>query len=124
MTEHIPEYLASHAVHGDRLDFNLTDELKLLRSDLERGGRKAVTLSKNHGTSVVLIALAQGNHIADHQAPGAISIQVLDGLVRLVASGQSQTAPAGTLMVLGPGSVHSLEAEADSAILLTISPPT
>ena len=65
------------------------------------------------------IALRVGTSLAEHENPGAATVQVLHGRVTLVAGENRWNGSPGDLMTI-PDTRHSLEAEADSVLLLTL----
>ncbi|MHA7661913.1 cupin domain-containing protein [Mycolicibacterium sp. HS_4_1] len=85
------------------------------------GGRSAHTVfgGHEHALRQTLIALADGNELAEHESPGEATLQVLQGRVRLVAEQASWDGMAGDHIII-PSSRHSLKALADSVVLLTV----
>jgi len=67
-----------------------------------------------------LIALAAGQTLSEHESPGEATLQVLRGRVSLVSTGESSEGAAGDFLVI-PNCRHSVDAIADSAILLTVA---
>ena len=61
--------------------YDLERHLRALRSDapIQAHGRDSVTLVRDAGFDLVLVALAQGGRLPEHRAPGAISVLVLGG---------------------------------------------
>ncbi|MCW3844013.1 cupin domain-containing protein [Micromonospora yasonensis] len=85
-------------------------------------GRSARTV---HGGSTsplrqTLIALVAGHALEEHASPGAATLQVLRGQVRLVAQDRSWPGSAGDLLVI-PDARHALHADEDSVVLLTVA---
>ena len=78
---------------------------------------------KGHALRQVLIALAAGQMLAEHDNPGEATVQVLHGHVRLAAGETSWDGSPGDLLIV-PGSRHTLEALKDAAVLLTVVPST
>lgn len=83
-------------------------------------GRCARTMIGGTGQRAVLMALAQGSALAEHDAPGAATLQVVTGRVRLIAGEKEWSLAAGDLLRIPPQR-HSVEADADSAFLLTVA---
>ncbi len=83
-------------------------------------GRSARTVHGGAALRQTLIALAAGHALAEHASPGDATLQVLRGRVRLVAQDRSWTGGAGDLLVI-PDARHSLHADEDSAVLLTVA---
>ncbi|MEZ4491826.1 MAG: cupin domain-containing protein [Dehalococcoidia bacterium] len=123
MADHIPEYLRSHVLAGDRLSVSLTDRARELASQLTPGGRAAVTLVKEAGITVVLLALAKSNELTDHHAPGAATVQVLEGQIEIAGGARPITGEAGALVTFAPGVEHSIKALTDSTVLVTVVAP-
>ena len=123
MVDHIPAVLNDHPLAADSLAFSLADEIETLEASTEAGGRNAITLLKENGTSVVLIAMDKGNRIAEHKAPGVVTIHVLKGHIEITGDDRTIAGRPGTLLAFRPAIVHSLHASEASAVLLTVSPP-
>ncbi len=105
--------------------FDLPEEM----ADSERkkpwpSGIYAKTLFKKHDLRVVLISMQNAAHMKEHHADGTLSIQVLKGQLHVSVNGKSHDLPTGTLFTLGHSIRHDVEANADSAFLLTISWPS
>lgn len=85
------------------------------------GGRSAHTVfgGHEHALRQTLIALADGNELAEHESPGEATLQVLQGRVRLVAEQAGWDGMAGDHIII-PSTRHSLKALADSVVLLTV----
>jgi quercetin dioxygenase-like cupin family protein len=99
----------------------------LAREHLERArsapsGRSSETVygGQQHTLRQTLIALVAGQGLDEHENPGEATIHVIEGRVRLRAGEDSWRGAAGHLIVV-PDSRHSLEAEEDAAILLTVA---
>ena len=58
--------------------------------------------------------------LAEHENPGEATVHVLHGRVRLVAGAQSWEGRKGDLLIV-PLAAHSLEADENSAVLLTVA---
>ena len=85
------------------------------------GGHRARTLVKDAELRVVLVALAAGARLAEHHAPGRITIQTLSGHLIVRAAGEAVTLPAGHLLTLARTVPHEVEAREASVFLLTIA---
>ncbi|MGB8406930.1 MAG: cupin domain-containing protein [Mycobacterium sp.] len=85
------------------------------------GGRSAHTVygGHEHALRQTLIALADGNELAEHESPGEATLQVLQGRVQLVGEQASWDGMAGDHLII-PSTRHSLRALADSVVLLTV----
>lgn len=119
-----------HEQTSKRLDrklahIDLEAEIVLLRSgeDYARVGRSAKTLVKRSDMRVLLIAMREGARVAEHTAPGPLTVGVLQGRLRMNVADGTVELPAGHLLGLDRNEQHDVEALANSAFLLTIAWP-
>jgi quercetin dioxygenase-like cupin family protein len=114
---------AQHTVAGPALAFDLGAEQAALRHEhgWVAGGHVAKTIVKEHHLSVVLIALQAGAALHEHVAQGPVTIHCLSGSVRIGVAGQDQVLTAGHLLVLDGGVRHSVTADRESNVLLTVA---
>ena len=99
----------------------LADEhLKIARQ--ASSGRSAHTVygGQEHILRQTLVALRSGTLMDEHENPGEATIQVLRGQVTINAGEANLTGSAGDLLIV-PQAMHSLTAEDDSVILLTVA---
>lgn len=89
-----------------------------------QSGLYAKTLYKSDDFRTVLITMERAAHMKEHHTDGTISIHVLKGSVRVHAQGQTHDLGTASLFTLAPSIKHDVEAQEDSAFLLTISWPT
>jgi len=61
--------------------------------------------------------------IQDHHADGTISVQVLNGLIRLAVQDDSHDLSPGNVVALGASIKHQVHALEESVFLLTVSWP-
>lgn len=110
---------------GDSLHFRIEEELERTGGDdaLEKHGRVARTLAKDGPLRLTLVVLAPGGELEEHRAPGPVTIQPLEGEVRLSTMGEHQDLKVGDLLVLGPGVPHAVSSSAGGAFLLTVVHP-
>ncbi len=110
---------------GSALTFDLTMESRQLRAEeaWRAGSHNAKTLVKERDFRVVAVAIKAGGRMQQHHAPGRISIQTLDGQIRIHLPDQTVDLAAGQLLTLGPGIVHDVEGIRESTFLLTIAWP-
>ena len=67
-----------------------------------------------------VMAFKAGTQLSEHQNPGEATVFVLRGCVRLQAGDESWQGKAGDLLIV-PDGLHSLHAEEDCAILMTVA---
>ncbi len=89
-----------------------------------QAGQYARTLFKKHDLRIVLITMERGAHMKEHHADGTISVQVLNGKLRMNVGNRPYELTAGNLFTLAASIRHDVEALDDSAFLLTISWPS
>lgn len=104
--------------------FDLPGSAAALRSEAgyTGSGRSGTTLVKNSEVRVVLQALRQGADLAEHHAPGPITVQVLEGELEFTVADSVHTLRPGSLLVLPAGVPHAVHAVQDVVFLLTIVP--
>jgi len=85
-------------------------------------GRAADTAFGGHEKTLrqTVMAFRAGTQLSEHQNPGEATVFVLRGCVRLRAGNDSWQGKTGDLLIV-PDGLHSLEAEEDSAILMTVA---
>jgi quercetin dioxygenase-like cupin family protein len=113
---------STDALAAPILHFNLDDERQklLTQEEYQRGGQASTTLVKEVDLRIVLICLRASGRMEAHKASGPISVQPLQGSLRLALPDRTAELAVGDLLVLEPGMVHDVEAIEDSSFLLTI----
>ena len=100
----------------------LSEEL-LAKARAEHAGRAGRTLPHPvDGLRQTVIALREDAELAEHESPGPASLQVLRGRVRLVA-GDEVTALGAHHVAPIPNRRHSLHADEDAVVLLSVAVP-
>jgi quercetin dioxygenase-like cupin family protein len=104
------------------LQFDLDVERKKLLAQpaYEKSGQASTTLVKEADFRVVLICLRTTGRMEKHKSSGPVSIQPIDGRLRLVLPDRTSVLTFGDLLVLESGIVHDVEAIEDTTFLLTI----
>ncbi len=82
--------------------------------------RNAITIFKSESMRIVLVALHEGAEMKTHQAPGMISVQVMEGHIIFKTEQNTSERTAGQMLVLHEGIPHSVIAKKESIFLLTL----
>ena len=80
----------------------------------------AETMVKEPGLRVVLIALKAGGRLPKHRARASITVQAVEGTVRLTVEGSTIELTEGSLVAVAAGVPHDLETVAPGAVLVTM----
>jgi quercetin dioxygenase-like cupin family protein len=83
-------------------------------------GRKATTILTGTVMRSTLIALAEGTELSEHDSPAAATLQVIRGRATLLSGDRRWPLAAGQVMPIPP-TRHSLRADTDAAVLLTVA---
>ena len=67
---------------------------------------------------MVLIALKEGQKLAEHLAPAELMVNVIEGSIEFTMIDKPHTINAGEFMLVGEGVPHSVVAKADSKVML------
>src|SRR5690606_22476058 len=88
-------------------------------------GRAARTLTPGDGAVLkqTMMALTEGEQLAEHRAPGPATIQVLQGEVVLRTGGTNLELAQGHWAAI-PIASHDLLATSDAVVLLTVAMPS
>ena len=115
-------YLRTHNLAAEHPQI----DLHAARAELEQlagptQDRRGETPVRQGGLSVVLAHLRRGLAVQEHSAPGAVTLQVLRGRVRVKLGEGTLDAGAETLVAFDARVRHAVEAVDDSALLLTLA---
>lgn len=83
--------------------------------------RNAITVFKTNGMRIVLIALHAGAEMIKHTAGGIISIQVLEGQIKITTDLQSVELGQGQMLALHKRIPHCVLAINETIFLLTLT---
>jgi quercetin dioxygenase-like cupin family protein len=102
--------------------FDLDEVAKRLRSEDHpvRHGHKQMTVFRGEHITHVVFAFEQDGHLAEHSAPGLVTIHVHAGRLRIAADGSQHDLGPGQLLVLAPGVPHDVRATEESVMMLTV----
>lgn len=101
-----------HAQPGEIID------IRPLGSRLKE--RVTSTLAKTEALELLRLVIPAGTQIPQHQVPGEITVQCLEGQVIFDAGSTNRELVAGDLLFLNGGTPHALQAVKDSSVLVTI----
>ena len=105
------------------LQFDISHEIKQLRLEdsWQRGtGRSSKTLVKHPDFRIVLTLMKPGSRMHEHRTDARISIQAVMGRIKLHLPQRTVELSAGQLLALDSEVPHDVEAEEESAFLLTV----
>src|SRR5579883_2376827 len=74
-------------------------------------GHVAATIVKEQDVREVLVVMPAGANLHPHQPDESVVLHVLEGLVRVHLPGETVLAAVGTVLTLGEGTLHDVEAE-------------
>ncbi|WP_152053299.1 cupin domain-containing protein [Tautonia marina] len=81
---------------------------------------RTTTLVKADRLEVLRLVLPAGKAIAEHRAPGPITVHCLEGRVAFSALGEERELEAGRMLHLEAGEPHALRGIEDASLLVTI----
>lgn len=118
-----------HAMIRDTLSTSiiqcdLLEEIQNLHKEdawLQNTGPSSTTLVKHPDLRIVLLTMKKKMCMHQHSTAARISVQTLVGHIRLRLPDHTVELPAGQLLVLDQCVPHDVEAQEDSAFLLTLS---
>jgi quercetin dioxygenase-like cupin family protein len=115
----------SRRLDAPMLRLDLAKELEELRQGalFRANDHNAKTLVKHPDLRVILMAFKSGATLSQHHTVGRLTLQTLEGRVRLTLESERIELSEGVLLALGPSISHDLEAVEPSAVLLTIAWP-
>jgi quercetin dioxygenase-like cupin family protein len=102
----------AHANPGDVIDVRpLGDRLSTAQT---------TTLVRSGKLEIVRLVMPAGKEIAEHKAPGEITVHCLEGRIAFTALGKIQELTAGQLLYLNAGEPHAVKCIENASFLLTI----
>jgi quercetin dioxygenase-like cupin family protein len=81
---------------------------------------KTSTLLKTEKVEVIRLVMTAGKVLAEHKAPGELTVYCIEGRIAFTALGQSHELTAGQLIYLSAGEPHSVRCLENASLLLTI----
>ncbi|HEX8391187.1 MAG TPA: cupin domain-containing protein [Longimicrobium sp.] len=83
-------------------------------------GRASTPVARTAGMRILLVSLGAGGELAEHTAPGPISVQALRGDLRFSTGGHATELAPGDLITLDAQIPHAVQSRAGGSFLLTI----
>jgi quercetin dioxygenase-like cupin family protein len=94
----------------------------LLAVDASRGTRDPFVVHQDDSARAVLVVLAPGQELGQHQVKENAWISVVEGTVQVEASDEQVELRQGGLMRFAPGERHSVSSTDGARILMLLSP--
>jgi quercetin dioxygenase-like cupin family protein len=103
--------------------FDLIATAARLRAGKEyaANGRSAQTLAKAPQMNVVLTVINEGVELAEHAAPGSVTLTVVEGEIAFMSGDDERVVKAGNSVVFAGDVRHSVRGESEAAFLLVIA---
>lgn len=106
---------------GEEHSFDLRSVAARLRR--EKGtdaGHQQETIYRFGTTTLAVFVFDAGAGLPEHRADGLVTIHLLDGAITVRTPDNAFALTPGGIVTLTPGKRHSVEAGAESAMLLTV----
>lgn len=102
--------------------FDLDEVAAGLRSEdhPSRHGHRQMTLFQRDHITHVAFAFDADGHLAEHSAPGLVTIHVHAGRLQVTAAGEKHDMGPGEVLVLAPNVPHDVRASEESVMMLTV----
>lgn len=107
---------------GPVAPLDLPDLARVLRAEPHpaKDGHRQAGLVHRGPLRLLLFAFEAGGRLAEHRAPGLVVIHCLQGELTVEAQGVTHRLGSGEAVMLDPDVPHSVQASADSDMLLTV----
>lgn len=121
--EATPQRKQDHVIDAPLVQIDIPAFAKQLKqeSTWKESDRNSITVFKTDGMSIVLIALHKGAEMPRHNTDGIISVQVLEGQIKITADIKTVELSAGHMLTLHENIPHSVLAIKESLFLLTLT---
>ena len=94
----------------------------LTELDAPEGTRDPVVLESVDGARAVMLALAPGQELREHEVKERAWVTVVEGEARIESNGDRVQGGPGTLVTVEPGERHSVATDGGARILLFLAP--
>jgi mannose-6-phosphate isomerase-like protein (cupin superfamily) len=95
---------------------------RLTEIDAPDGTRDPVVLDTADGARAVMLAIAPGQELREHEVKERMWVTVVEGRAQIECGGESVDAGPGTLVSFEPSERHSVASEGGARILLFLAP--
>ena len=101
---------------------NLNTIAANLRAESNAGerGHRQETIYKHGKVTLALFMFDRFSHLPEHVAEGIVTMHVLKGWMKISAGTVEHELRAGQMLALAPGVRHSLKAEEESEVLVSV----
>jgi quercetin dioxygenase-like cupin family protein len=108
--------------HPPQLQFDLEELVSQLQREPLAPNRRhrQETLYRHGPLTIALFLFEQGASLPQHAAEGVVTVQVIQGRLKVIAQEEEHDLPAGSLLVLAPGVRHDVQAIEPTRMLLTV----
>lgn len=108
--------------HPPQLKIDLGEVASTLLAEplSETRNHRQETLYRHGRLTVALFLFDRGASMPQHVAEGVVTVQVLQGRLKMTSEGQVHDLAAGSLLVLAPGVQHDVHAIEPTRMLLTV----
>jgi quercetin dioxygenase-like cupin family protein len=105
-----------------QIEIDLNATAARVRSEPRSGerGHRQETLYRQGGLTIALFLFERFTHLPPHRAAGVVNMHVLRGRLKITVEKQVHELGSGQMLVLTPGMEHSVAAEEESEMLLTV----
>jgi quercetin dioxygenase-like cupin family protein len=101
---------------------DLNAVLARLRAEPQTGeaGHRQETLYKDGNLTIALFLFERFTGLPPHRVAGTVNMHVLRGWLKITAEAQVHELRSGQMLVLAPGLQHSVAAEEESEMVVTV----
>jgi quercetin dioxygenase-like cupin family protein len=118
-TSHTPTGKFPQHTRAHHIDLEAAADDLLAR--LPGNRRQSQSLAREAGVSVVMMAMEEGDALAEHSAEGVVTVQALRGRISVVAGEDVADLAPRQMVLFQPGVRHSVRADERSVLLLTVT---
>jgi quercetin dioxygenase-like cupin family protein len=104
------------------LTIGVVQSWDLTQIEATGGTRSPTVLETVDGARAIVIRLAPGQELGDHQVRERAWLTIVEGKARVRAGSDLVNAGPGTLLTFEPGERHSIESEHGAQVILLLSP--